>query len=266
MRSIVAASASNLAPWREQFRRQAPGQVVHDSLHERAGWTQAYLLKAGDETAGYGAVAMNGPWQGTRTVFEFYLAPSFQAMAAEFFSDFLQASAATHFEIQTEPPLLSTLAGKYVKTWTTDRIVFRDERTTTLPAPSGAVLRQATAADRNRIFAQQVEPAGDHVVELGGEVVATGGWFSHYNPPHRDLYMEVAEPFRRRGIGSWLLQELKRACREAGGIPCARCQPDNIASRAALARAGFAPWCEIVTGEITAQPDSPRPNPAVSRS
>jgi GNAT superfamily N-acetyltransferase len=258
MRSIVAASASDLAPWREQFRRQATGQIVHDSLHGRAGWTQAYLLKSEHVTAGYGAVAVNGPWQGTRTVFEFYLTPAFQTQAAALFADFLRASAATHFEIQTDPPLLRALAGKYVKTWTTDRIVFRDEHTTTLPTRPGAILRQSTAADKDRIFDHHLEPVGDWIVELDGVPVATGGWLSHYNPPHRDLYMEVAEPFRRRGIGSWLLQELKRACREAGGIPCARCHPDNAGSRACLLLAGFAPWCEIVTGEMAEPPGGGR--------
>ena len=251
MRTIVAASAPDLASWRDQFRRQATGQIVHDSLHGRPGWTQAYLLKANDAAVGYGAVAVGGPWQGTHTVFEFHLATGFTAQAADFFAEFLRFSEATHFEVQTEPPLLHSLANSRVKAWTTDRIVYRDEQTTALPAPTGAVLRRATAADRSRLFEHHVEPVGDHLVERGGEIVATGGWLSHYNPPYRDLFMEVAAPHRRRGIGSWLLQELKRACREAGGIPCARCHPDNTASRACLIRAGFAPWCEIVIGELT---------------
>ena len=39
--------------------------------------------------------------------------------------------------------------------------------------------------------------------------------------------MEVGEPFRRRGLGSFLVLELKRACYELGAVPCARCSPDN---------------------------------------
>jgi GNAT superfamily N-acetyltransferase len=37
--------------------------------------------------------------------------------------------------------------------------------------------------------------------------------FFHYNPPYGDVYMEVAEPFRRRGLGAYLVQELKRIVR-----------------------------------------------------
>ncbi len=190
MCSIVAASALELVSWREQFRRQVSGQIVHDSLHVRSGWTQSFILNAGGSAVGYGAVAISGPWQGTRTVFEFYLTPTHQAQAADFFEEFIRFSEATHFEIQTDPPLLRTLADKYVKTWTTDRIVFRDEQTTSRSAPLGAILRKSTAADSPRIFTHHVEPVGDYLVELGGEIVATGGWLSHYNPPHRDLYMD----------------------------------------------------------------------------
>ena len=65
---------------------------------------------------------------------------------------------------------------------------------------------------------------------------------------------EVAAPFRRRGLGSYLLQELKRVCRESGGIPCARCSPSNLASQRTLKKAGFVPWTDIVTGPVSRSP------------
>lgn len=252
MRSIAAAAAPDLALLREQFRRQTPGQIVHDSLHGRSGWTESFLLRRNDDTIGYGSVAVDGPWRGTRTVFEFHLASEALDQAEFWFADFLRDGRATHFEIQTEPPLLRKLATPRAQAWTTDRIVFRDAGVTALRPPSGAVFRRVRTGEA--VFPHQAEPVGDWVVELAGEVVATGGWLSHYNPPHRDLYLEVAEAHRRRGIGSWLLQELKQACREDGGVACARCHPDNLASRACLARAGFEPWCEIVTSPVKTSP------------
>ncbi len=62
----------------------------------------------------------------------------------------------------------------------------------------------------------------------------------HYNPPFADLYMEVREDCRRRGIGSFLIQEVKRECYLAGRVPAARTSIRNLASRACLSRAGFA--------------------------
>ncbi len=60
--------------------------------------------------------------------------------------------------------------------------------------------------------------------------------------------MEVSEPYRRRGLGCFLVQELKRICYELGSIPCARCNPDNIASRRTLQKAGFVPCAHILRG------------------
>ena len=64
--------------------------------------------------------------------------------------------------------------------------------------------------------------------------------------------MEIGEPFRRRGLGSYLVQELKRACYEFGAIPCARCNPSNLASRQTLLKAGFAPVAHILNAHVAA--------------
>ena len=52
--------------------------------------------------------------------------------------------------------------------------------------------------------------------------------------------MEVAEAFRKRGLGCYLVQELKRVCYEQGSVPAARCSPTNIPSRKTLQKAGSA--------------------------
>jgi RimJ/RimL family protein N-acetyltransferase len=72
----------------------------------------------------------------------------------------------------------------------------------------------------------------------------------HYNPPYGDIYMEVDAPFRRHGVGTFLVQELKRLCYEEGRIPAARCSPANLASRRTLQRAGFAPCGHILTAAV----------------
>lgn len=249
--STATVPVQEILPWREQFRREAVGQIVHDSLHTRDGWTESYLLAVDGTPTGYGAVAVGGPWQGTRTVFEFYLTPSRHGQAAELFANFLQASAATHFEIQTSDTLLTKLARSSAERLRIEKIVFRDERTSTLPAPTGASFRRALPGDATRMFPHHDEPVGDWLIEVDGVIAATGGMLAHYNPPHRDLFMEVAPSYRRRGLGCHLLQELKRVCREDGGIPCARCNPDNLASQLTLEKAGFAPWAEVVTGPVT---------------
>ena len=60
--------------------------------------------------------------------------------------------------------------------------------------------------------------------------------------------MEVDEPRRRRGVGSYLVQELKRISYEMGRIPAARCNTSNIGSRATLQKAGLFPCARLLSG------------------
>jgi len=244
-----AVPVSEILPWRDRFRQEMACQIVHDSLHAREGWTQSYLLKAGPAAAGYGSVAVAGPWRGTKTVFEFYVAPEHRAHSFELFEVFVTAAGATAFEVQTNDVLLTVMLHLWCPNAASEKIVFRDKTTTTLPA-NGAIFRRTGPDDLTRNFPHKDEPVGDWLLELDGAVVATGGILYHYNPPYGDIYMEVAAPFRRRGLGSYLVQELKRECYAGGKIPCARCNPDNLASRRTLQKAGFAPIAHILVGPL----------------
>jgi hypothetical protein len=73
----------------------------------------------------------------------------------------------------------------------------------------------------------------------------------HYNPPYGDIYMAVAEPFRRRGYGSFLVQELKRITRHSARVPAAHCNAKKPASRATLQSAGLLPCARVLTGTLT---------------
>ena len=87
-------------------------------------------------------------------------------------------------------------------------------------------------------------------MELAGQGIGHGGVLFHYNVPHGDIYLEVAEPYRRRGFGAWLVQELKCAADELGAVPCTRCSPTNRGSRSTLLKAGFVPFAHILTGVL----------------
>jgi len=95
---------------------------------------------------------------------------------------------------------------------------------------------------------------GPWIVEEKGEVLGAGGLLTHYNPPYADLYMEVVNSARRRGVGSYLVQELRHVCAEQGLRPAARCDPKNHASRRTLERGGFKPCGEILAGALRAEP------------
>jgi hypothetical protein len=54
----------------------------------------------------------------------------------------------------------------------------------------------------------------------------------------------------RKGLGSLILQELKKACYLAGRVPAARCSIQNKASRAALLKAGLRVCGFMLKGDI----------------
>jgi GNAT superfamily N-acetyltransferase len=247
--TVRRADYSEIAPLREAFRREMNGQIVHDSIHTRSGWTLEYALIDAGTTIGYGSVAVGGPWRNRPTVYEFYVAPERRSRSFELFETFLADSDPEAFEVQTSDTLSTVMCLTYARDIGTERIVFRDDATTMLQV-DGAALRRVTPPEEIAAAMEDRQGGGKWVVEIDGTAVASGGVLFHYNPPYCDIYMDVNEPFRRRGIGSYLVQELKRICYDLGAIPCARCSPSNVASRRTLQRAGFVPFAHILFGAI----------------
>ena len=251
--TVRRAEYAEIAPLRDAFRREMNGQIVHDSIHARSGWTLEYALMDATTPIGYGSVAVGGPWRSRPTVYEFYLAPPWRSRSFELFETFLAASAPESFEVQTSDTLSTVMFLTYARDIGTEKIVFRDEATTELHA-DGATVRRVTPDEEIAAAMADRQGGGEWVVEIDGAVVASGGVLFHYNRPYGDIYMEVSESFRRRGIGSWLVQELKRVCYDLGAIPCARCSPSNEASRRTLQRAGFVPFAHMLFGSIAPVP------------
>ncbi len=130
-----------------------------------------------------------------------------------------------------------------------ESILFEDQLETLLQ-PRGAGFRSREDGDVDLLKALELDDAARWVVTLNGQIAGAGGILYHYNRPYGDIYMKIAESFQRKGLGAYLVQELKRACRAGGSVPAARCNIGNLASRRTLQRAGFIPCGNIVLGEI----------------
>lgn len=235
--SVKPVTVEDILRWRDLYREEMKCQIVHDNMHARAGWTQPYLVKIAGAPVGYGSILIGGPWTGTRTVFEFYLTPQHRARVFDAFSSLLTTSEATAITAQTNDGLLTVMLHAWAKNIVSESIIFED-KLTTAHTLEGA------------IFRRRGEPDHDWCLEIDGVIAATGGILYHYNRPYGDIYMEVTETWRRRGLGCYIVQELKRACYELGSIPCARCNPNNIASRKTLQKAGFVPCAHILSGTL----------------
>jgi GNAT superfamily N-acetyltransferase len=234
---------------RTRYRQEMNCQIVKDSIHSRPGWTLTYALGLDDQLAGFGTVAIAGPWKDKPTILEFYIVPEHRTRAFDFFEAFLEASGARLMEIQSSDLLLAAMLHTYARETWSEAIVFRDGVTTALPS-HGAVLEPLTPDEE--VHAAIVERAGgpEFLLRVDGQPAGKGGILFHYNPPYGDVYMEIEEAFRRRGLGAYLVQELKREAYQIGSIPAARCSRDHHVSRKTLQKAGFIPYAHVLNGTI----------------
>jgi GNAT superfamily N-acetyltransferase len=246
---VEASTVDRTLTLRDRYRAEMNCQIVHDSIHRRQGWTLTYVFSLDGTAVGYASVAVGGPWQGKPTVLEFYLAPTARTCAFDVFERLLDASGARWMEIQSNDLLAAVMLQTYAQEISAEKIVFRDRETTTLSA-SGAVLHSLTSPEETRLCMDQRNGGSEWRLDVNGVAAATGGIMFHYNIPYGDIYMEVAEAFRGRGLGSFLVQELKRVTYELGAVPAARCNPGNVPSRRTLQKAGFEPYASILIGSI----------------
>ena len=205
---LNSCTAADALPLRVRYRQEMNCQIVHDSIHTRDGWTRTYLLTVGPTAAGFGSIAIAGPWQDKPTVFEFHVVPAHRSRAFDLFEAFVVTSGARFMEIQSSEALLSVMLHTYAGDLWSEKIVFRDGLTTTLPS-QGAVLRSLTSGEETRQAIDERAGGSEWRLELEGTTVATGGILFHYNRPYGDIYMEVMEAHRGR-VSRGRLREVAR--------------------------------------------------------
>ena len=246
---IQTVPTTEVAELRARYLASMNGQVVHDSIHRREGWTSTFCIRWENRAIGFASIAKAGPWTENPTLLEFFLVPEYHTSSIRVFETFLACSGVQFFEIQSNdvlPFVLTQLMGKDIRS---ERIVFRDQETTTWQCPAASMRSRTSQVHIEQAIVQRFG-CSEWSLDVQGKEVALGGLTFHYNPPYCDVYMEVHEGQRRMGFGTFFVQELKRIARSLGCIPCARCNPENIASRQTLQKAGFAPCAHILIGRF----------------
>jgi GNAT superfamily N-acetyltransferase len=232
--SAARVELARILPLRAHYLRETNCQIRYNACHER-GWTDSYLLTADGADVGYGSIKGDDA-AGRDTIFEFFVVAPFRRQASRLFETLLSASRAPRLECQSNDGLMTAMLFEFGRDINADVVLFEHRMSTHLQFP-GAVFRRRN--DNDQVFKHGVEPPGDFALEIGGSIVATGGFLTHYNPPFADLFMEVEQSHRRKGAGSYLVQEVIKECFQAGRVPAARCNLNNRASRATLTKAGM---------------------------
>lgn len=236
---------SKILQMRQHFLAEMNCQVRYNACHGR-GWSDSWHLLLGDQVVGYCSIKAR-EIKDRDSVFEFFVIEPYRRHSRDLFCALIERSGAQFVECQSNDHALTNLLLEFSSSVSGDVVLFEDHDTTDLHFPGSSVRKPR---DGEAIFEHHAEPVGDYVLEREGDVIATGGFMLHYNKPFADLYMEVREDYRMRGAGSYLLQEVKKACYDAGHVPAARTSINNLASRATLAKAGLRQCAFMLTGSL----------------
>ncbi|GAA0527786.1 GNAT family N-acetyltransferase [Chitinophaga japonensis] len=238
---VIKTTLADIRAFRLLFLQERRFQFVHDKCH-LYGWADTYLFLADGMRIGYGAIWGHNKREDRDAIFEFYLLPPYRKLSNRIFPLFHSASGAFYIECQSNDALLASLLYEYARNINAEAILFEDHYTTQLQVP-GVVFRRPGGPPDGY-------DAGGYALEQAGETVATGGLMLNYNMPYADIYMDVKESCRQQGLGSLLVQELKKEAYSMGRVPSARCNIRNLASKATLLKAGFRECGFILKGEI----------------
>jgi len=241
---IVSTNVAQVQPLRDLFLHENKFQFIYNKCH-LYGWADVYACIIDNVIIGYGAVWGKDKREDRDTIFEFYIIEAFRKFINQVFEKFMLACRATFIECQSNDALLFSLLCEYTKNINAEAILFEDNFQTNFSDPQLSFEKQ--------------EMQGGHpddrpyILKLHDETVATGGLMLNYNIPYADIYYEVNENYRRKGFGSFMLQELKKEAYKMQRVPAARCNIKNKISKAALLKAGFKSCGFILTGEIIKQ-------------
>lgn len=243
---IQPVSLSQILPFRKLFLQESNCQIRYNACHER-NWSDSYLIQVGQQAIGYGSIKGKDELIDRDTVFEFYILPTFRNLNEAAFEQLLKQSNAKYIESQSNLKPLTQLLHVFSSAVYSDVFLFEDYVNSNLTCPK-AIFRQTVANDD--VFGKEKDDVGAYVLEIRGEIVATGGFLLHYNEPFADLFMEVSQSKRLQGYGSYIIQEIKRECYLAKRIPAARCNIANKASKATLVKAGFRVCGQMLQGTL----------------
>jgi GNAT superfamily N-acetyltransferase len=239
---VIKTSLNEIQALRVLFLAENNFQFIYNKCHEN-DWADTWLFVVDGKKIGYGAVWGTERREDRDAIFEFYLLEPYRKRATVVFAEFCSASSATLINCQSNDGLLCSMLYEFAPNIKAEAILFEDNFQPELAVPGVIFSREPAAVTAGN-------DAGGYFLKQNGEVVATGGFMLNYNKPYADIYMEVKEPFRRNGLGSLIIQELKKEIYLLGMVPAARCNISNKASKATLLKAGFKVCGAVLNGAI----------------
>ena len=210
-------------------------------------------IRVREQHAGYFCIGADN------VLLRFHLEEVYLDRAQEIFRWIVSTFGAQHAIVSTIEPLYFALCLDVQSSLTPHSYLFRDHRRVELSSGlSKSIFRQAEVSELAsvmRFYQAHTEGSGAWIeafldARLTREelfiiydqqtLVAAGECIpSQKQAPYADLGMVVARSYRGRGLGSFMLTQLKNRCYEAGWKPICSCEVANRASKRAIEKAGF---------------------------
>jgi len=98
---VSICGPNQISSLREEYREEMRCQIIHDSIHERPGWSVEYVLEMDCAVVGYGSVAIGGPWTTAHSLYEFYVKRGSRQHIFDLFAGLRLKSQVGKIETQT---------------------------------------------------------------------------------------------------------------------------------------------------------------------
>lgn len=239
---IKRSDLTAIQSFRELFLSERSFQFVYNKCH-KYNWCDDWIFSVDGVNIGYGCIWGSENRADRDAVFEFYVLPDYRKYSNKIFSGFIKTSGAICIECQTNDILLCSMLYEFAENITAESILFEEHYQSNISI-TDAIFRKRKDNDN------MGEDDSPFVLDLKGEIIASGGLMLNYNFPFADIYMQVKEPYRRRGYGSFLVQELKKEAYLLDRVPAARCNIDNFISKATLQKAGLKVCGFLLNGKL----------------
>lgn len=251
-----AESLKEIKQLRENYINGLPySQELH--LEEMIRKCDYYLINDGSDTIGYFCVKPD------KVLYEFYLKKHVLVSAQEIFKTLIEKGYFVAAESKSFDNLLMSLCLDFNKKAYCTAYLFREynNKECLLSGFDNISFRLAVPEDYKNI----IEISGNFFDDLK-ESISSGEVFVLYENScllgagsckrvcdgsnYYDIGMVVSENFRNRGLGSYIIKELRSYCCATGKLPVCGCWYYNYASRKALEKAGFITKHRIVKFEF----------------
>ncbi|WP_168188583.1 GNAT family N-acetyltransferase [Thermoflavimicrobium daqui] len=238
------------------------GQYLHTLVAPMDGmWESSIIahatywkIKYEGHIAGYFCI------DSTNCLLQFYLTEAYQSFAQGIFPFILKKEGIKRAIVSTLEPFYLSLCLDFHRNLSIHSYLFRDSqmRELSFPQLKDTIFKQAKKEELEevvRFYEENTEGNQDwippfverlinqsqlFVLRDHQKILGTGECIiSQKQKPYADLGMIVAKNYRKMGIGTYILIQLKNHCYNLGYKPICSCTFENIASKRAIEKAGF---------------------------